>query len=84
MKAGLTNYKLSCGSWVIYAEFQNWTVAPIRAAYKRAWDAAREAQDMAQGKAFCEYDRHKIKSFIVCRRDDKEIIRFDNQKGGAK
>lgn len=85
MKAGLTNYKLSCGCWVIYAQFKNRAVAPVRVAYKRACDAAREAQDMARGTAWCGYDRSKIKSFIVCRRDDKEIVRFDKvEKEGAE
>lgn len=79
MRASDTAYKMSCKSWVIYAQFKDMTLAPVQSAYKRACDAAKDAQDMAKGK-FCGYTRKNIKSFIVCRRDDNEIIRFDNKR----
>lgn len=83
MKFQPTNYKFECGSYQIWAFFKNWTAAPVARAYKRAIDAARDAEDFARGLKPCEYRRDHIESFLVCKVDVREIVRL-KKEGVAK
>lgn len=83
MKFQPTNYKFECGSYQIWAFFKNWTAAPVARAYKRAIDAARDAEDFARGLKSCEYRRDRIESFLVCKVAVREIVRLKNE-GGAQ
>ena len=76
MKFEPTNYKFECGSFQIWAFFNDRTAAPVARAYKRAIDAARDAEDYANGLKSCGYDRARIVSFLICKVDVKEIARL--------
>ena len=79
MKFEPTNYKFTCGSYQIWAFFKNRTAVPVARAYKRAVDAARDAEDFARGLKSCEYRRDRIKSFLVCKVSVNEIVRLRNE-----
>lgn len=76
MKFEPTNYKFTFGSYQIWALFENHTAAPVARAYKRAVDAARDADDYANGLKSCDYDRARIVSFLICKVEGKEIARL--------
>ena len=76
MKFEPTNYKFTCGSYQIWALFEDHTAAPVARAFKRAVDAAREADEYANGLRSCEYDRARIVSFLICKVDVNEIVRL--------
>ena len=80
MKFEPTNYKFTSGSYQIWAFFEDWTAAPVARAYKRAIDAARDAEDFAKGIKTCEYRRDRIKSFLVCKVDINEIVRLKKEE----
>lgn len=80
MKCEPTNYRFEAGSFQIWAMFKNHTAAPVARAYKRAVDAARDAQDFARGIKSCEYRRDRIARFLVCRVDVREVVRFKKEE----
>ena len=80
MKFEPTNYKFVCGSYQIWALFQDHTAAPVARAYKRAIDAERDAEDYATGFKSYEYRRDHIASFLVCKCDIREIVRLKKQE----
>ena len=83
MKFEPTNYKFEAGSFQIWAMFKDHTAAPVARAYKRAVDAARDAQDYARGLKSCEYRKYSIASFLVCKVDVREIVRLKNEGGAS-
>lgn len=76
MKFEPTNYRFEAGSYQIWAMFDDHAAAPVARAYKRAVDAARDADDFANGIKSCEYDRARIVRFLICKVDVKEIARL--------
>ena len=83
MKFESTSYKFGCVSFQIWAMFKNHTVAPVARAYRRAVDAARDAEEYAKGHKSCEYRRDHIASFLVCKVNVNEVVRL-KKEGGAK
>lgn len=75
-----TNYKFETGSFQIWAMFKDHTAAPVARAYKRAIDAARDAEMYARGLKSCEYRRDHIASFLVCKVSVKEIVRLKKKE----
>lgn len=76
MKFEPTNYRFETGSFQIWALFEDHSAAPVARAYKRAVDAARDADDYANGLKSCGYDMSRIVSFLICKVDVKEIARL--------
>ena len=76
MKFEPTNYRFETGSFQIWALFEDHTVAPVATAYKRAVDAARDADDYAKGVRSCGYERAGIVSFLICKVAVNEIARL--------
>lgn len=76
MKFEPTNYKFECGSYQVWAMFKDRTAAKVAGAFKRAVDAAREAEEYATGFKTCQYRRANIERFLVCKCDIKEIVRL--------
>lgn len=84
MKFEPANYRFECGSYQIWAMFKDNTAAPVARAYKRAVDAARDAEDYANGHKSCEYRKDRIERFLVCKVDIHEIVRLKAKEGGAR
>ena len=76
MKFEPTNYKFEASSFQIWAMFKDHTAAPVARAYKRAVDAARDAEEYANGSKSCGYVRADISSFLICKVEVKEIARL--------
>lgn len=81
MKFEPTNYKFEAGSFQIWAMFKDHTAAPVARAYKRAVDAARDAEEYAKGHKSCGYRQDHIASFMVCRVAVNEIVRLKKEGG---
>ena len=79
MKFEPTNYRFESGSFQIWAMFKDHTAAPVARAYKRAVDAARDAEEYAKGLKSCEYRKDHIASFLVCKVSVNEIVRLKKE-----